>query len=145
VAWSKRTGLLASVGADGRIVIYQEQFADRTTSTCPQGKFPSGQDAIDLSGNNNDTSSRQDADAMEIEATTAAVVPNRTASAIPGTEWRVLATVDAAHGIYEINHVCWAKQADRNKRTGSETQGDKEVLLTTGDDGCVKVWSLQVE
>lgn len=85
VAWSKRTGLVASVGADGRIVVYEERLVG------------DGQ-----------------------------------------TEWSVIATLDGAHGIYEINHVCWTKRADRGRQEGV----DEEVLVTTADDGSIKVWLL---
>ncbi|RAH60799.1 WD repeat protein [Aspergillus piperis CBS 112811] len=85
VAWSKRTGFLASVGADGRIVIYEERLG--------------------------------------------AVRP----------EWAVLAVLPGAHGIYEINHVAWAKRADR----GRDVSREEEVLVTTADDGSVKVWTVK--
>lgn len=87
VAWSKRTGLIASVGADGRIVVYEERLVG--------------------DGDNQ-------------------------------TEWNVIATLDGAHGIYEINHVCWAKRADRGREEGV----DEEVLITTADDGSIKLWIL---
>ncbi|OJJ49531.1 hypothetical protein ASPZODRAFT_128007 [Penicilliopsis zonata CBS 506.65] len=85
VAWSKASGRIASVGADGRIVVYEEQF---TTSSD---------------------------DPLQ-------------------TTWTVIDSLPGAHGIYEINHVAWAKRADRGK------QADEEVLITTADDGSVKVW-----
>ncbi|KAJ5740964.1 hypothetical protein N7493_000836 [Penicillium malachiteum] len=100
VAWSRRTGLLASVGADGRIVVYEERVVRST-----------------------------DSDAMETESAEGKTLLT--------TEWSILAVVDGAHGIYEINHAAWAKRADR----GSD--GDEEVLVTTADDGSVKVWTLQ--
>ncbi|CAK45194.1 uncharacterized protein An08g00420 [Aspergillus niger] len=81
VAWSKRTGLLASVGADGRIVIYEERLG------------------------------------------------------VVRTEWVILAVLPGAHGIYEINHVAWANRADRDRDVSKE----EEVLVTTADDGSVKV------
>ncbi|KAL4801226.1 WD40-repeat-containing domain protein [Aspergillus unguis] len=104
VAWSRRTGLLASVGADGRIVVYEERFG---------------------------TSSQTEAQPLEID--TAGATPVH-----PSTEWRIAAVVDGAHSIYEINHVSWAKRADRGRTEGKE----EEVLVTTADDGSIKVWSL---
>ncbi|KAJ5151821.1 hypothetical protein N7492_010116 [Penicillium capsulatum] len=99
VAWSHRTGLVASVGADGRIILYEER---RVPST-------------------------PDADAMDTDVKPALQ-----------TEWAILAVVNGAHGIYEINHAAWAKRADRGSANGEE-----EVLVTTADDGSVKVWTLQ--
>lgn len=99
VAWSRRTGLVASVGADGRIVLYEERFVV----------------------------SAPDADAMETDI-----------KAPLQTEWAILTVVDGAHGIYEINHAAWAKRADRGSG-----EDEEEVLVTTADDGSVKVWTLQ--
>ncbi|KAJ5622842.1 hypothetical protein N7490_011447 [Penicillium lividum] len=98
VAWSRRTGLIASVGADGRIILYEERIV------------------------------HPDADAMDTESEGKAPLQ---------TEWSILAVVNGAHGIYEINHAAWAKRADRG------AVEDEEVLVTTADDGSVKVWTLQ--
>jgi WD40 repeat protein len=106
IAWSRRTGLLASVGADGRIVVYEERFVSQTSEPM-------------------ETDSPTPA---EVEAT----APH------PPTEWRIITIVDGAHGIYEINHVAWAKRADR----GRDESRDEEVLVTTADDGSIKVWNI---
>lgn len=53
------------------------------------------------------------------------------------TEWVVIATLENAHDVYEVNHVCWTQRRDRGRRSDSE-----EVILTTGDDGEVKAWVL---
>ncbi|CEJ59082.1 Putative WD40 repeat protein [Penicillium brasilianum] len=103
VAWSRRSGLVASVGADGRIVLYEERLV----------KAPA-----------------PDVDAMDTETTQKLPVK---------TEWSIIAVVDGAHGIYEINHAAWAKRADRGSADGQE----EEVLVTTADDGSVKVWTLR--
>ncbi|KAF4215642.1 hypothetical protein CNMCM8980_008086 [Aspergillus fumigatiaffinis] len=110
VAWSKRTGLLASVGADGRIVVYEERLVVESP-----------------------------AESMETDPPTSADGTAADSPAAPRSEWRVIATVDGAHGIYEINHVTWAKRADRGRTEGA----DEEVLITTADDGTVKVWTLK--
>lgn len=52
------------------------------------------------------------------------------------TEWVVVAELFSAHDVFEINHVTWAPRADKNKRRDGE-----EVILSTGDDGEVRVWS----
>lgn len=46
------------------------------------------------------------------------------------TNWTVTAQIEDAHGAFEINHVCWA------------SRGKDEVIITTGDDGLIKVWKL---
>lgn len=104
VAWSKRSGLVASTGADGRIVVYAEFFVD-------SDDIPKEGDEMDTS---EDTKFK--------------------------TEWKIVATIEAAHGIYEVNHIAWAKRGDRR---GSQT--DEEILISTGDDGSVKVWSIERE
>ncbi|KAJ5935891.1 hypothetical protein N7454_005189 [Penicillium verhagenii] len=102
VAWSKRSGLLASVGADGAIVLYEERIVAPVV----------GGDAMDTEPVGGQAKLR--------------------------TEWSVVAVVNGAHGIYEINHVAWAKRADRG------AVDEEEVLVTTADDGSVKVWALQL-
>jgi hypothetical protein len=51
------------------------------------------------------------------------------------TEWVVVAELFSAHDVFEINHVTWAKRADKGKRWDGE-----EVIVSTGDEGEVRVW-----
>lgn len=74
-----------------------------------------------------------------------------------GTMWVVVAEIEAAHGVYEINHVCWAPRwdsrrghVDFNVANGvtsdsheSSNSNEEEVIITTGDDGAVKLWTLR--
>jgi hypothetical protein len=53
------------------------------------------------------------------------------------TEWVVMAQVEAAHAEFEINHICWARRQDRDKR-----HDDEEVIVSSGDDGVVRIWTL---
>jgi WD40 repeat protein len=53
------------------------------------------------------------------------------------TEWVVVAEIFSAHDVFEINHVAWAKRADKGKRWDGE-----EVIISTGDEGEVRVWTL---
>ncbi|GAB7335039.1 hypothetical protein MBLNU13_g06897t1 [Cladosporium sp. NU13] len=55
----------------------------------------------------------------------------------PVTEWVVVAVAENAHDVFEVNHAVWAPRADKDKRFDGE-----EVIVTTGDDGEVKVWTL---
>lgn len=53
------------------------------------------------------------------------------------TEWCIIAELDDAHGVFEINHICWT--------AGADLQGQKEeMIITTGDDGAVRAWTLTV-
>lgn len=45
--------------------------------------------------------------------------------------WSVLAQHEGAHGVSEINHVCWAHMDD-----------NQEVIVSTAEDGSVKVWAI---
>jgi len=45
--------------------------------------------------------------------------------------WTVIAQVDGAHDVAEVNHVCWAKKGE-----------DQEVIISTGEDGAVKMWTV---
>jgi WD40 repeat protein len=52
--------------------------------------------------------------------------------------WAVIGMVESAHGPYEINHVTWCKRFDAGRRDPNE-----ELIITTGDDGAVRAWSLE--
>lgn len=53
-----------------------------------------------------------------------------------GTKWVVLSSTANGHGPYEINHITWCKRYDG--------QGQGELLVTTGDDGKVQAWDVQL-
>jgi len=53
------------------------------------------------------------------------------------TEWVVVGQMHDAHGVAEINHVTWAIRADKGKQYGNE-----EVIVSTGDDGEVEIWTV---
>jgi WD40 repeat protein len=101
VSWSRTTGLIASAGSDGKIIVYKERW--RTQA-------PNGANGEGMQG---------DGDAQS------------------PTEWVVVAELFSAHDVFEINHVTWAKRADKGKRWDGE-----EVVVSTGDEGEVKVWTL---
>ncbi|KAG9186401.1 hypothetical protein G6011_02957 [Alternaria panax] len=108
VSWSGKTGLVASAGSDGKIVVYRERWR--------------GGDGGAVDGNG---------EGMEVDG-----VQSQSQSQSL-TEWVVVAELFAAHDVFEINHVCWARRADKGKRNE-----DEEVVLSTGDDGEVRVWTL---
>jgi len=69
---------------------------------------------------------------MDIDAT------NGDAKEPPLTEWVVVAEFEGAHDVYEVNHVCWARQRDKSKKSD-----DDEMIISTGDDGEVKLWTVE--
>jgi WD40 repeat protein len=54
------------------------------------------------------------------------------------TEWVVVAELENGHDVYEINNVCWTNRRDRDRKND-----DEEMIITTGDDGEVKAWTLE--
>ena len=116
IDWSKETGLVVSCGGDGTIAVYREVSASST-----QDQDGGGEDVV-----MNGTAESPDDPAGD---------EGRTKS-----RWIVVATMEAAHDEYEINHVCWAGRRDRERRFD-----DEEVIVSTGDDGDVKIWTLPEE
>ena len=113
VAWSKRTGRVVSTGGDGKLVVYEERWKKPTK--------------LSLATEGNGDSGHMEGIESENEKGNSA------------TEWVVLAEIEGAHGVFEINHVCWARRADKGKRSEQE-----EVIVSTGDDGLVRVWTLEL-
>ena len=107
VAWSSATGLMVSCGGDGGIYVYKEVPVDE-----PQTNGTS-EDVV-MNGTEGSHLAKK-----------------------PQTNWVLVASVEAAHAEYEVNHVCWARRQDRDKRSE-----DEEVIVSSGDDGVVRVWTL---
>ncbi|KAK5127563.1 hypothetical protein LTR85_006903 [Meristemomyces frigidus] len=122
VNWSKKTGKVVSTGSDGKIVVYEERWKSSKIS-------------------NGDA----DGDVVMAGGTPAPDMEDLTAKKVHGseghmgglTEWVAVAEVENAHDVFEVNHVVWAPRADKDKRTE-----DEEVIVSTGDDGEVNVWTL---
>jgi len=55
------------------------------------------------------------------------------------TQWTLVATVEGSHGIYEVNHIAWVKRTDRK---GIDGIMEEEVLVSTADDGTIKIWTI---
>lgn len=109
VAWSKKTGRIVSAGSDGMIVVYEERPVQQSPAEHTNG------DVTMQDGSMNGTG--QEASQME---------------------WKVVSEIQAAHGVFEINHICWSKRWNREKTLEDE----EEVIISTGDDGEVKVWTV---
>jgi WD40 repeat protein len=117
-SWSRRSGMIVSAGSDGRIVVYKEQWWE----------VPNGvEETVKVDG---DQVMANGGEPAGNGGETAAVKSSL-------TEWVVVAEIEGAHDVVEINHVCWAKRYDKNKRSDEE-----EVIVSTGDDGEVKIWTL---
>lgn len=125
IDWSPRTGLVVSCGGDGLIAVYREV----ATSTI------SSQDVV-MNGTS-EAPGLEEQDNEDIKKVK--------------TEWKVVAMIDAAHDEYEVNHVCWAVKRDHQRNmeigeNGTENNGiEEEYIVSTGDDGDVKIWRLPQE
>ncbi|KAI4151737.1 MAG: hypothetical protein LQ340_003333 [Diploschistes diacapsis] len=123
ISWSKKSGRIASTGGDGKIVVYEERWRKDPIAIGPGMK-----DETDaLNGES------QGGAPMDVTGYDKSALPQ----AANVTEWVVVAEFDGAHDVFEVNHIAWAKRADRGKHDESE-----EILISTGDDGGVKVWAL---
>jgi len=66
--------------------------------------------------------------------------PMQPSRANPG--WTIVETLPNAHGPYEINNIAWCRRFD----PASEKQGvDSEMVVTTGDDGVIRPWAINLE
>ncbi|KAL0262938.1 Cytosolic iron-sulfur protein assembly protein [Diplodia seriata] len=101
VSWSKKSGLIASTGSDGKIVVYREQWRTDNGGDAAEGEEQKKETQQSL------------------------------------TEWVVIAEVEGAHDVFEINHVAWAPRRDKGRKSE-----DEEVIISTGDDGEAKLWTL---
>ncbi|KAL8931605.1 MAG: hypothetical protein Q9211_006844 [Gyalolechia sp. 1 TL-2023] len=128
VAWSKQSRRIASVGGDGKIVVYEEHPGEGLANGEMNGAGHS-------TGGLEPHGTLSKADAQEVnqqfqEALSTGIQTEKQEF----SSWQVVAEYDCAHGVFEINHVAWAKA----KVDGSQ----QEVLVTTGDDGEVKIWKV---
>jgi len=104
VTWSAASGLVASTGSDGIIVVYGE---DRTTGQA----------------------STQPTEADQVQGST----PQTNGSNPSSDQWRILGKISNGHGPYEINHITWCKRFDPGtERKGEEemlvTSGDDGII-----------------
>jgi cytosolic iron-sulfur protein assembly protein CIAO1 len=116
VDWSRGTGLIVSCGGDGTIAVYQEVAAPAADN-----ETTSADVAMNGTGTDHTAAAEQEAEVYKLRPTT----------------WRVVAQMNAAHDEFEVNHVCWAERRDGGKRFE-----DEEIIVSTGDEGDVRIWTL---
>ncbi|KAG5996322.1 hypothetical protein E4U54_002597 [Claviceps lovelessii] len=105
LSWSKQTGLVATTGRDGNIVLYQERHSNHGSSAAESGPLGTG---TDQPGTPPPSSS-------------------------PSSTWDLLTTLRNAHGPFEVNHITWCRRYDAAaERRGEEemlvTTGDDGVV-----------------
>ena len=147
VAWSK-SGRIVSTGGDGSIIIYEERWrhSGNNAETSIAGAQHGSIDEVE----NNREPKANNADLMEDVTGTDEVAEDAKEHAAPtsesdsgphATEWVIVAQIEGAHGVFEVNHVAWAP---RKVKTGGSTAEQEDLIITTGDDGVVKVWRLDI-
>ncbi len=114
VAW--KNGKIVSTGGDGRIVIYEE----RSTEPVNSDSDSYNREPMKIKGEERSLANGS-GENSNIDATAP--------SAIATKEWIVTLQIENGHGLYEINHVCWASRGK-----------DEDIIVTAGDDGVLKVW-----
>ncbi len=55
-----------------------------------------------------------------------------------------MAQEDAVHGVCEVNHVTWAKRPWPRQEEPDEAVEEEEIVISTGDDGEVKILGLDI-
>lgn len=184
VAWGKG-GRVVSTGGDGRVVVYEERWRrggggdgdmvgklEEATGEDGVGEAkgaegPIIQEVIEESPHiPNGQLQQQLQEAQQQQQQQPA--PETQDQSLPEiqpapTEWVVVAQLEAAHGVFEINHVAWAsRRRARNAHDGNgngdngkgsssgkaeqeqeQEEQEEELIITTGDDGTVKVWCLE--
>lgn len=132
VGWSERSGRVVSCGGDGRVVVYEEVWrvddpatAETTVNGTSAGDTTMAGVDIDPAGNGKNVGEEEEDNLTDVAT------------------WEIIAQVEAAHGVFEINHVAWARRPKGKQMQGGNTpEGEGELIVTTGDDGAVKVWEM---
>lgn len=129
-AWSAQSGVVASTGSDGKIVLYREDTEEEHAPATTAATEPSAdQPMADVAESN------------EAGEEPLAVQPPPPATLPGSARWKIIATKDNAHGAYEVNHIIWSKRFDGK----ASARGAEEMLITTGDNGIVQPWEVTLE
>lgn len=158
VSWNAKTGRVVSCGGDGRIVVYEETW-DESTNAPDQGGQQ--EDSAGVPAAQGDSSTAAPGDATDKEQlngkledahiTPAEDRPEAASTPVARTKWRVVAQADAVHGVFEVNHVTWCPWPKPRQQAGvpsmAQAEDDvaeqAELIVSTGDDGDVKIWDLK--
>jgi len=121
--WSAETGLVASAGSDGIIIIYKEELAPSNTADTGTGEDEA---AAELDG--------------DVPMSNGQTHTGATSKPEASKQWKLISKTTEAHGPYEINHITWCIRYDNG--CPQEKRGVEEMLVTTGDDGIVRPWQV---
>lgn len=107
VSWSARSGRIVSCGGDGKVAVYEELPAECELESEPGESEPGKSE------------------------------PGKSEQPRPRSEWKVVAELEGAHGVFEVNGVAWSKRWDKDRKSDGE-----EIIASCGDDGVVSIWEL---
>lgn len=149
IAWSK-SGRVVSTGGDGAIVVYEERWKASRDAGSTNTKAP--ESSVEGAGVNGESRPDRTEPVEEVgkerEPGSEAKVQQdkqRDTDEVPvATEWAIIAQIEGAHGVFEVNHVAWVSRRDKKGESSVRDAGREELIVTTGDDGTVKVWTLNV-
>ncbi len=120
-AWSAQTGIVASTGSDGKIVLYREDTEEPESTTTTTTTEPGSDQPMTDAG---------EGEPLAVQQPPAALPDS--------TTWKIIGIKENAHGPYEVNHITWCKRYDG----GASARGEDEMLITTGDNGIVQPWEV---
>ena len=159
VSWSAKTGRVVSCGGDGRIVVYEEAWDENTDDFSQGGQQKDSADTPVTQDKSSTTASGDATDKEQLNGkledahiTPTEDQPESTSIPVAKTKWRVVAQADAVHGVFEVNHVTWCPWPKPRQQTGvssmdqaeDDVADQAELIVTTGDDGDVKIWELNL-
>lgn len=136
VAWSGRSGRVASTGGDGVVVVYEEVW-DEVPAGKESTREASNSDVVMDGAEGGHAANGTDGQETQDAPRNGDGQGERQA-----TRWKIIAQIEGAHGVFEINHVAWARKPKGKENSGGTEE--EELIVTTGDDGSVKVWELKV-
>jgi cytosolic iron-sulfur protein assembly protein CIAO1 len=119
IDWSRRTGLVVSCSGDGTIAVYREETVASSADVMGSNAMQPHEGDVVMANSAED---------------------HKSAAASSSRSWRVVALIESAHDEFEVNHVTWAMRRDGGARFEGE-----EVIVSTADDGDVKIWTLPDE
>lgn len=153
VGWNKKSGRIVSAGGDGLVVVYEERWkkinpdsmidGHQSTAEEMNGGKSNGVTATDTGEPMDGITTSEEASKGDSKDDTKPSQPSSTddETLSQATEWIVIAKIESAHDVFEVNHVAWAPRPTSKDNIHTDQE---DMIITTGDDGVVNVWSLDV-
>ncbi|KAI3403268.2 CIA1 [Candida oxycetoniae] len=124
VAWSARTGKIASTGSDGKIVVYKEEKERKGEQEEQEEEEKEEEEKEE------EEKEEKEEEEKEEEQEEKEKEKEEKEEEEEKGKWRIDSVVESAHGVHEVNSIIWAEL----------DSGGEEVLISAGDDGYVNIW-----